>query len=346
MQILKLLLSPITLLYKLITDFRNHLYNIGHSKSFTFEIPLISVGNLTVGGTGKTPHIEYLIRLLASNFKTAVLSRGYGRKTKGFIFADESVNASIIGDEPMQYYLKYGKDVVVSVCESRAFAVPLIVYEQPETNVILLDDAFQHRKVKPQLNILLSDYNRPFYEDYLLPSGLLRESRSGAKRADIVIVSKCPEKLSITEKSNIVLNISKYSGQKPVFFTKVTYGKAISLNNNLSIEDYKNVVLFAGLATIIPFQNYISTQFNLLKTIDLKDHHKYQLSDLELIKSNFLSFKDDEKCLITTEKDMVKLLDSSFNDLLNELPIFYIPIEISFLEKENEFNDLILNVLK
>lgn len=343
MKLLKILLSPLAFLYKIVTDFRNYLYDIGHFKSFSFQIPLVVVGNLTVGGTGKTPHVEYLIRYLTSKYKVGVLSRGYGRKTKGYILADENESANTIGDEPMQYFLKYGKEIIVSVCESRAFAVPCIAFEKPETEVIVLDDAFQHRKVKAQFNILLSDYKRPFYEDYLLPSGLLRESRAGANRADAIIVSKCPLQISETEKKTICDAIQKYAPSKPVFFTTIEYAKPQALfNENLIIENYKNTILFAGLANIEPLETYIKTQFDIVETLDFKDHYKYKTSDIERIKS--LSTNSVDTCLITTEKDMVKLLP--FKDLLKDLPIFYIPIEIRFLENENEFQNLLLEKIK
>ena len=206
------LLYPFTLLYGTITDFRNHLYNMGQRPSIQFDTNVINVGNLTVGGTGKTPHVEYLIRLLHSQYKVATLSRGYGRKTKGFILANDEATAESIGDEPLQFYKKFKNECVVSVGEERALAIPHILTEHPETQVVLLDDAYQHRAVTPSFNILLTDYNRLFYQDYPFPSGRLRERRKGAKRANAVIVTKCPDDLSSSAQQAIEQQIRKGEG--------------------------------------------------------------------------------------------------------------------------------------
>ena len=346
MVIFKYLLSPFALLYKCITTLRNYLYNIGYFKSFSFEVPMVAVGNLTVGGTGKTPHIEYLIRLLAGNSQVAVLSRGYGRKTKGFVLGDNTATAKTLGDEPYQYYRKFGKAITVAVCESRAYAVPCIVFENPKTEVILLDDAFQHRKVKPQFNILLSDYTRPFYDDYVLPLGLLRESRVGAKRADAIVVSKSPAVLSTAEMAQIKSKIQVYAPGKPVFFTTIKYGEPISLNS-ISKETAicKQVLLFAGLANITPLQHYVASSFDLLQTFDFKDHHQYTVADVTQLITAFNQFPGGNKCLITTEKDMVKLLDPALQELLSTYPIFYLPIEVAFLADKEKFDALVMNSL-
>lgn len=344
MLILKYLLSPFALLYQLITGIRNYLYAIGHFKSFSFQVPMVSVGNLTVGGTGKTPHIEYLIKLFSKTHEVAVLSRGYGRKTKGFILADVAASAKTIGDEPMQYFKKFGKLITVAVGENRAYAVPCIVFEKPTTEVILLDDAYQHRKVKPQCNILLSDYNRPFYTDFVLPMGLLRESRAGANRADMVVVSKCPAQLSKEEMRSITSKINIYAPNKKVFFTGIQYGEPIAFNEiNKDTAICDQVILFAGLANITPLKDYISKKYNLLQTFDFKDHHQYTTSDLELLKTTFNSFTEKNKCLLTTEKDMVKLLDPALKELLSTYPVFYMPIEVYFLENEDAFKTLLLD---
>ena len=192
---LKFLLYPFSLLYGLITDFRNVLFDKGFKSQTGFDIPIINVGNLTVGGTGKSPQIEYLIRLLADTYQVASLSRGYGRKTKGYILADEHANAEQIGDEPMQFFQKFGSKISVVVSEKRVEGVQQLLQEKPTTELILLDDAYQHRYITPSFNILLMDYHRPFYEDLTFPAGRLRERRRGANRADCIVVSKCPENL-------------------------------------------------------------------------------------------------------------------------------------------------------
>jgi tetraacyldisaccharide 4'-kinase len=196
MPVLRILLLPVAWLYEGITRLRNWLYDKGYKKSTSFPLPVISVGNLTVGGTGKTPHVEYLVRLLKDQRQLVTLSRGYGRQTKGFLIADEQANAATIGDEPMQFYQKFGHQIKVAVGEKRVPAIEQILRLYPKTEIILLDDAFQHRAVRPCFSILLSDYHRPFYTDFVLPAGRLRESRKGAGRADAVIFSKCPQNLS------------------------------------------------------------------------------------------------------------------------------------------------------
>ncbi|HEX8547877.1 MAG TPA: tetraacyldisaccharide 4'-kinase, partial [Cytophagaceae bacterium] len=246
------LLYPFSFLYKTVTSIRNHLYDIGHFRSFSFQIKTISVGNLTVGGTGKTPHIEYIINLLKADRNICTLSRGYGRKTTGIVFGDNNSTATSIGDEPMQYLLKYSPQTSVVVGEERALAIPTIIHELPKTDLILLDDAFQHRPVKPGLNILLCDFNKPFYSDHLMPTGRLRESRSGAKRADVVLVSKCPDSLSDNEMRVIKSKILPYI-QKDVdiFFTGVTYKEPVPIfrqhkisNHAIAISGIANPALF------------------------------------------------------------------------------------------------------
>lgn len=340
---LKILLYLFAILYDFITRVRNYLYDTGRRGSIQFEANIIGVGNLTVGGTGKTPHVEYLIRLLKDRYKVATLNRGYGRKTKGFLIADETSSALTLGDEPFQYYKKYGKEITVAVGEERALAIPSILMEREDTNVILLDDAYQHRSVRPLLTILLSDFNRPFYEDVLLPAGRLRESRKGANRADIVIVSKCPDNLADLEQSNTIKAISKYLKQDtPVFFTGINYGKPISFcNEDLDIEG-RSVVLVTGLANAKPITDYIKGRYTLSKHFEFPDHYNYKMNDIESILSVFNRLNEkDGHVLITTEKDMVKLINYTFKKLLEAVPFFYIPIEIYFLKERNKFDEMV-----
>ncbi|MCL4162822.1 UNVERIFIED_CONTAM: hypothetical protein GTU68_021639, partial [Idotea baltica] len=209
------------------------MYDNGSKASMDFDRFVISVGNLTVGGTGKTPFVELLIRALESKYNIAVLSRGYKRKTKGFRLANENDNASSLGDEPFQYYVKYGKKSMVVVGEDRALAIQKIISHNPPNEIVILDDAYQHRRVKPQLNILLNDFNRPFYKDYVLPAGRLRESRKHANRADIIIVTKCPKGLNSMEMEGIERQIKRYSQpQVPIFFTGIKYLKPQRLFGN------------------------------------------------------------------------------------------------------------------
>ena len=229
MKIIKIILSPLSLLYGIITAFRNFLFNNSVLKSNTFEMPIINVGNLSMGGTGKTPHIEYLIRLLSSNYNIATLSRGYKRKSKGFVIAENNSSTNEIGDEPKQYKTKF-PETLVTVCENRSLGITEILKSKIKIECVLLDDAFQHRSLKAGLNILLTDYKKLYTRDYVLPSGSLREFRYGAKRADVIIVTKCPKNLSEEEKNRIRNEIKSTKGQH-LFFSFIEYGSLKNLNN-------------------------------------------------------------------------------------------------------------------
>jgi len=355
---LKYLLFPFAVLYDLITRSRNFFYDKKWFVSMQPSVFTISVGNLTVGGTGKTPHIEYLIRYFlkknenSENYKLATLSRGYGRKTKGFFLANKQNTTSEIGDEPMQFYQKFAQNnqnVNIVVCEKRVLGAQKIIKLFSTTKTILLDDAFQHRAIKPHFSILLSDYNRPFYEDFLLPMGRIRENRKGARRADVVLVSKCPSSL-IEEKRQIIRKkINNYT-KSPVFFTSFDYDKPISLvdsNQELKLESDKNYSfgILAGIANYQPFQKYIEknfTSFGKLETQkNFPDHYDYKEKDIE-----FLKDVNSNKIWFTTEKDAVKLrpLIQSFTEKeQNKISIFYIPIRVVFLDKneEKQFQELI-----
>ena len=263
MRVLNVLLFPISVIFRIATGIRNHLYEIGHKKSFQFEIPVINVGNLNIGGSGKTPTIEYLIRLLKKDYVLATLSRGYGRRTRGLRFASDSDNASTLGDEPYQFHRNFGKEVKVVVGEDRAFAIPNILQEYPDTAVILLDDAFQHRRVRPHLNILLTDYEKPFYQDFLLPMGRLREGRMEAQRADIVVVTKCSEVLDDDVQAAVEKEITRYSGNKPVFFSFIRYGSPTPFQQTDNPISHR-VVLVSGIAKPQPLEDYVSAHFELV----------------------------------------------------------------------------------
>lgn len=340
-KFLQYILFPLAILYYLITTLRNYCYEIGVFKVTQAPIFTICVGNLTVGGTGKTPHIEYLIRLLQSKFQIATLSRGYGRKTKGFLVADNHSTATTLGDEPMQFFVKYGNKIVVSVGEKRVIAIEKLLQLCPNLQVILLDDAYQHRGIKAHCNILLTDYNRPFYKDYLLPTGELRESRKGAKRADIVIVTKCLSTITPTEKNKIVENIKEYANENtPILFSYIRY-LALQLlyenNNSKQVTEFtknQNVILVTGLANNKTLQEYITQQYNLLTTLTFADHQDYTKTVLQEIINTYQKNISQNPILITTEKDMVKLQSDSLKNKLQGLPIYYLPIEIYFSEED------------
>jgi len=331
------LLLPFTLIYESVTRFRNHLYNEGLLKSTQFETNVIAVGNLSVGGTGKTPMIEYLIRLTSdeTNFVTT-LSRGYGRKSFGFIMAGEEDDAGTIGDEPYMYHKKFGNAIGVAVCKNRDLAIPEILVHRPETTVILLDDAYQHRIVKPSLSILLTNFSKPFYNDFVLPVGRLREIRAGAKRADIIVVTKCP-KLSESEQVRIKYAISEYA-PCPVFFSEIGYDHPKPIFNEQ--PPLKNrVVGISGIANPLPFNQYLKKNYSVKFTHNYRDHHRYTELDVQ----HMINELDDQTSLICTEKDAVKL--EKFEKLSSH-SVYYLPITTQFLREEALFQAMIKNSIK
>ncbi|MEP6736923.1 MAG: tetraacyldisaccharide 4'-kinase [Chryseolinea sp.] len=342
MIILRFLLFPFSILYDLITSVRNRLYDQGTKASISFEIPVVSVGNLTVGGTGKTPLIEYLIRLLSKQHDVATLSRGYGRNTKGFHIAIPSDNARTIGDEPFQFYMKYGDRITVAVGEERAFAIPNILQKQPKTDIILLDDAYQHRSVRPSLNVLLTEYYQPFYKDFLLPTGRLREARSGAGRADAVIVTKCPQELSDEEMMEIEKSIRSYV-DKPVFFTHIRYGQPVPYSRQEKVMKEK-VVLVSGISNPKPFIQYAKNNYSVIRELTFGDHHDFTQSDVKKFE-RFIR-QNPNASILTTEKDKAKLAAPEFAQSTTSLSMFYLPIEINFNKNGQDFDEIVLNTIK
>lgn len=299
---IKKALLPLSWIYGLITDIRNLLFdkNLLHSEKVPRTV--ISVGNLTVGGTGKTPVIEYLTRMFSGDIPTAILSRGYGRETQGFIEAGTSATAQSIGDEPFQFYTKFNPAVTVAVCEKRVTGARKIHELHPRVRLLLLDDAFQHRAIRRDVNILLNDYNRPFYHDAPFPAGRLRERRRGALRADAVIVTKCPAFLSPAEKENIVSGIRHYTRNgTPVFFASTRYGAPLDYLGNA--VPLKNVKMVAGIANPAPFAAYLDGHFNVVGQGVFPDHHNYSPTEVEDLIKNL----KNDTFVVTTEKDMVKL---------------------------------------
>ncbi len=342
-KIVKLLLYPFAALYNLATAVRNYLYDIGHKPSFEFETTVVAVGNLNVGGSGKTPMIEYLIQLLKKQYVLATLSRGYKRDTKGYRIADDVDTARSIGDEPFQLFRKFGNEIKVVVGEDRVFAIPNILNEFPETNVILLDDALQHRSVKPQLSVLVTDYAHPFYKDFVLPFGHLREARTGARRSDIIVVTKCNETISSDEKDKMTLAIQHYAGPKPVFFSAIRYKNPFPIGNQETIE--KNVILVSGIAKINPLKEFCLSNYNVIKYFNFPDHHRYSVNDMMEIDS-YCKNQSQDYSIVTTEKDMVKFLSPDLKPFLDKLPWFYLPIEHVFLQHGLKFDELIFSALK
>ncbi|HSJ67169.1 MAG TPA: tetraacyldisaccharide 4'-kinase [Anditalea sp.] len=328
-------LYPFALLYDGITRLRNRLFDIGSKKSVEFTIPTIVVGNLSIGGTGKTPMIEFLIEKLIGQHRLATLSRGYGRKTSGVILAGEDESASTIGDESFQIYTKYGDRLLVAVGEERIQAIPEIILERPETEVVLLDDAYQHRYLKSDFNILLTTYQKPFYKDKIIPLGTLREHRRGASRADVVIMTKCPRGMSAAMKNVAKAEISKYTQENcPVFFASVKYGAPYGVSPS-AIEDLGNVILLSGIANNEVLLQYVKEKYNVLEILEYPDHYRYGEKDIQKILQTYDAQLSNSPVILTTEKDMVKLKDGKFDNYLKEIPIFALPVMVD-LNHEDE----------
>ncbi|UKN02135.1 tetraacyldisaccharide 4'-kinase [Paracrocinitomix mangrovi] len=322
---------------------RNLFYNRKIMKSSKFSIPVINVGNLSMGGTGKTPHVEYLIRLLKEDFKTATLSRGFGRKERGFIIADAKASANRIGDEPFQYYKKFKDDIVVSVEANRVLGAMDLFRIHPDINVLLLDDAYQHRSIYAGINILLTDYNHPFYKDFILPVGNLRESRLGKKRADIIIVTKCPS-LSDGEKNKIKSKIKPTTHQQ-LFFSHIKYGDVCKFNGEKINLSGSKVILVTGIANAAPLKSYLESNAEVLHHFNFPDHHTFKESELEEIHNIFDKFAAESPLIVTTEKDAMRLLDKAFEKVIEKYPWCYQQIEIE-IDNHQQFDELILKYVK
>lgn len=334
MKLLRYILFPVVPIYFLVTWLRNKLYDFGLKSSVSYDLPVICVGNLSVGGTGKTPMIEYLIRFLQTDYKIATLSRGYKRSTKGFIIADKNATASTVGDEPFQFYQKF-KNVIVSVDTDRRNGIQQLLKLHPKLELILLDDAFQHRKVKAGFNMLLTAYDNLFTNDLLLPTGNLREPKSGAKRANCIVVTKCPETISEDEKSKIVNKIQPLAYQK-VFFSSIVYSNTI--NNGL--KDFEldilkgaKFTLVTGIANANPLVRYLKSENLEFDHLNFKDHYEFTESDIKELKS--------KSAILTTEKDFVRL-QSHFKNAEN---LYYLPIKIK-VDDASDFENLVKNYLK
>ena len=346
MELLRIFLIPFALIYGWIISIRNLLFNWKILPSAKFALPVISVGNLSVGGTGKTPHIEYLIRLLSPDYDVSTLSRGYGRKSKGFKKATVEDYVSNIGDEPLQYFRKFNS-IGVFVDEKRRRGIRKILQMNKNAEVILLDDAFQHRYVEPGLSILLTDFHRLYSRDYLLPAGKLREPVAGARRADIIIVTKTERVLSPILARQIIDELKPKSHQQ-VYFSFIKYGIFTSLwNNDQKLEEemhFGAILLFAGIANTYPIEEYLREYCNELVVVRFKDHHQYTTQDLNRIKRNFDDLYSPNKLLITTEKDAMRLLQPELVEIAVQLPVFYLPIEVEIHKKyKQQFDNQILN---
>ena len=344
MKVIRWVLLPFAIIYNVVVWVRNKLYESGVFQSYEVEIPSIVVGNLSAGGTGKTPHTELLARVLHQEFFTAILSRGYGRKTKGFIMADEGLTASDLGDEPYQFHEKF-EEVMIAVDEKRERGIKMLMQQIPQPDVILLDDAFQHRKIKAGLYILLTSFSCPYYSDFPLPTGNLRDNKSQSKRADIIIVTKCPPFLSEEKKKRITERINPLPHQQ-VLFSSIHYASPKSVFGQRDFEDYSEAVVVTGIANPAPFISELEGKFDKIIHKKFPDHHSFTRSDIRSVVKSFDNLKSNNKCILTTEKDAMRLKDHLEKNKLESLPIFYIPIEIQLLGCMKWFEERIISFVK
>jgi len=341
MKWFKWFLFPLYLIFWLITNVRNSFYELGWLKSSAFDLPIIGVGNITAGGTGKTPHTSYIASLLEDKFNIAILSKGYGRKSKDFQYVELNSNVIQVGDEPLQTKQNFPKQIV-AVDHKRVNGVLKIIEENPETSVVILDDAYQHRSIKIGYNILLVNYNKPIYKDHLLPVGLLRESKKAIERADCVIVTKCPGSLNVKESEEIQKKLN-FNGS--VFFSSIIYGDIISLNdenNSINYTDFNNALVVTGIADATPLINHLSSKSISQKHLSFSDHYFYQEKDIKHIIQIFNTL-EDKSIIITTEKDAQKL--KKYNDF-NQLPIYYLKVKVDFLWNKDKFDKKITNYVR
>lgn len=348
MAAIRILLFPFSLLYGAIIIIRNKCYDWGILKTYTFNKPIIAVGNIHVGGTGKSPIIEYLVRLLQEEKKVAVLSRGYGRKTRGFILADSNSKSEDIGDEPLQYFTKY-KNIAIAVCESRVKGITEII---DKNDVILLDDAFQHRSVSPGINILLIDYHSVYKSDFMLPTGNLREPMWGKERANLVVVTKTPKIFSPMERRRIEAYL-QLSPDQQLFCSYIKYEEMLPINSNFEVKPLSylgkktEVLLLTGIANPQSLIDYLEPKCKRVSLIRYSDHYNYTVNDLDRVQKIYNSITSENKILITTEKDVMRLKSPKLQEALELLPIYYLPIEVVFHEKDKTiFDNIILNYVR
>jgi tetraacyldisaccharide 4'-kinase len=325
----RLFLFPLAIVYGWILLFRNWLYEKNIIGGVSFNLPVICVGNLSVGGTGKSPMVDFLVSFLKNEYPIATLSRGYKRRTSGYVLANENSTAIEIGDEPMQFHLSH-PDIAVSVGEKRIEAIPQLLFDKPETKVVILDDAFQHREIIAGYNIVLTDYSNLYTRDYFLPTGDLRDQKESAKRADIIVVTKCPPSLSQQERYQIMNEINPLPNQH-VFFTSIKYETPYHIvsKEKKSLSKDAEVLLVCGIANPQPLTDYIHEATKTYDALFYSDHHIYTIDNLFEIQERFGGIADSQKIIVTTEKDAVRLI--KFKEKLVDLPFYVLPISVSFL---------------
>ena len=347
-KIANALLAPLSYMYGAGVYVRNKCFDWKLIKSEHFDIPVISIGNIAVGGTGKTPHTEYIINLLRGSYRIGVVSRGYKRHTSGFVLASQHSSPSDIGDEPYQIYQKFREDIQVAVCERRVAGVKQLLKEHPEINLILLDDAFQHRYIKPSLSIVLTEYSRPFYNDRLLPLGRLRESAQSARnRADFVVVTKCPDNITPLDLLLLKKNLDLFPFQK-LFFSKFNYGNlspvfpdASKYIPMLDVMTGKDTILtITGIANPLPLLKFLRSFDAVVKVMQYPDHHAFTRDDISDIERTFNTLHGRYKFIMTTEKDAVRIASNPYFPTELKQHIFYQPISVEFLQSSKEDFDI------
>ncbi|MCD4697807.1 MAG: tetraacyldisaccharide 4'-kinase [Bacteroidales bacterium] len=346
---MRLILIPFGLFYGFVTWVRNKFFDWKILPSREFGLPVISIGNLSTGGTGKTPHIEYIVRLLNEKTHIATLSRGYKRKTKGFVVAGNQNGFEDLGDEACQLKNKF-PGLIVAVDEQRVHGIENLLESKPELETILLDDAFQHRYVKPGISILLTDFYKLYANDYVLPAGSLREFKSGAKRADIIIVTKSPKVVSPITRRRIKKLLNPRDHQK-LFFSYIRHGKLLPVPGidyrPENICKFSSILLFAGIANTYPLEMYLKDKCGDLKTLLFPDHHQFTIQDINKLEEQFSTIISRNKIIVTTEKDMMRLRSPQLLDRIKHLPLCYIPVKVNInKEDREEFNQIILHYVE
>lgn len=344
---MRILLLPIAFFYQIVLKVRHKLYDWKLLESTRFDMPVICMGNLSLGGTGKTPHTEHLIRLLKDEYRVSVLSRGYGRSTKGFLLAEASSSYHDLGDEPMQYHTKFPA-IQVAVDEDRVEGVKRLQALSNPPEVILLDDAFQHRSLEAGLNILLTEYGRLYADDFLVPAGTLRDLRSAAKRADLIVVSKSPKDLDEETKAMILAKLKPEAHQK-VFFSHLEYQALRPLNKTAEgvvSETADNVLVFSGIANPKPVIETLKKRFRHVELLAFRDHHPYSASDIETIVKRFKNLEGNKKIVITTEKDEARIKKSPYICKFDSIPLYVAPVNVRFNEEEKYHEEIIRYVRK
>lgn len=341
----RIFLFPLAIIYWLAISLRNFLFDKKILRTAEFGLPLICVGNLAVGGTGKSPMVEYLLELLLGRYKVATLSRGYKRRTKGYVLADATTTALEIGDEPMIFHQKF-PNVPVAVGEQRIEAIPQLLHDRSETEVIVLDDAFQHRSIKAGLNILLTDYSNLFTRDFYLPTGDLRDQRSRYKQAQVIVVTKCPSNLSIEERKQILNEIGPVNGQQ-VFFASIAYGQPYHFVYKTAklMDPQEEILLVTGISNPKPLKQFIEENSKSYQLLQYPDHHIFNYDDWKDIQQSFSKLDPHNSRIVTTEKDMVRL--EKFSGEMKNMPIYVIPVKHEFLfGQQEQFNKTVLDYLR